>query len=273
MIASIYSSLSALNAFGKGMQVKSNNLANVNTVGFKSRTSTCQDLASQSISTASGTSQVGRGCALSSIDDTLHQGPVQNTGSSTDLAIEGEGFFVLRRSENDETVYSRAGNFRFNAEGTLVNPEGYAVQGWRLDENGERVGSLEDIRLDAAVGQEAGDPTGVEVQRDGTVEGRFSDGNTVPLYQVAEARFSNPQGLEKAGGNLYRETGDSGAPVTGSPGSNGLGEIVGHALEHSNVDMAREITGSIPLQRGYEANLKVIQTEDEMLGSLLDIMG
>ena len=80
-------------------------------------------------------------------------------------------------------------------------------------------------------------------------------------------------GLHKTGGNLYLETARSGAVSTGSPGSNGLGPIVSHALEHSNVDLAREITGTLPLQRGYEANLKVIQTEDEMLGNLLDIKG
>ncbi|MGD8386055.1 MAG: flagellar hook basal-body protein [Desulfobacteraceae bacterium] len=272
MIASIYSSLSALNTFGKSMQVKANNLANVNTVGFKSSTSTCQDLASQSVSTASGTSQVGRGCTLSDIDEVFDQGPIELTGNSTDLAIEGDGFFVLRRSDSEEVVYSRAGNFHFNEEGVLVNPEGHVVQGWRLDENGERVGSIEDIRLDEAA-SEIGDLQGFEIQQDGTVEGHFSNGDTIPLYQIAEARFSNPQGLQKAGGNLYLETSESGAGVTGSPGSNGLGHIVSNTLEHSNVDMAREITGTIPLQRGYEANLKVIQTEDEMLGSLLDIMG
>lgn len=273
MIASIYSSLSALNAFGKGMQVKSNNLANVNTVGFKSAAGTCQDIASQSTSAASGTSQVGRGCGLSNFADAFTQGPIERTGNSTDLAIEGDGFFVLRRSKSDETVYSRAGDFHFNAQGALVNPEGHGVQGWRLDENGARVGSLEDIRLDAAGSYEAGDLQGIEVQRDGTVEGRFSNGDTDPLSQVAEARFPNPQGLDKAGGNLYRETTQSGAASTGSPGTNGLGRIVSHALEHSNVDLAREITGTIPLQRGYEANLKMIQTEDEMLGNLLDIKG
>jgi len=272
MIASIYSSLSALNTFGKSMQVKSNNLANVNTVGFKSSTTTCQDLASQSTSTASGTSQVGRGCTLTGIDDVFDQGPIERTGNSTDLAIEGEGFFVLRRSDSDEIVYSRAGDFHFNAEGALVNPEGHVVQGWQLDENGVRVGSPEDIRLDLT-GSEAGDLQGFEIQRNGTVEGSFTSGDTVPLYQIAEARFTNPQGLQKAGGNLYLETAESGAAATGSPGSNGLGPVISNALEHSNVDMAREITGTIPLQRGYEANLKVIQTEDEMLGSLLDIMG
>jgi flagellar hook protein FlgE len=125
----------------------------------------------------------------------------------------------------------------------------------------------------SANGYGAGDFEGITVDVSGVIEGRYSNGESIPLFRVAEARFVNPQGLRKEGGNLYRETRQSGEAATGIPGTNGLGRIAPQSLEMSNVDMAKEITDTIPLQRGYEANLTVIKTKDEMLGSLLDILG
>ena len=131
------------------MQVIGDNIANVNTIGFKGSTFTFQDLLSQNISTMSGTAQVGRGSAMGDIYASYEQGSFESTGSTTDLAIGGAGFFVLREFGSDTNYYTRAGNFRFNKDGFLVNPEGYVVQGWQLDENSEDVGSIDDIVLDS----------------------------------------------------------------------------------------------------------------------------
>ncbi len=145
--SALFSGISGLSTLGNAMQIVGDNIANVNTVGFKSSTFTFQDLLSQATSTMSGTSQVGRGTALGDIYSSFEQGSFESTGNTTDLAIGGEGFFVMRESESENLFYSRAGNFRFDKDGYLINPEGYVVQGWRLDEDGQNYGSIEDIML------------------------------------------------------------------------------------------------------------------------------
>ena len=145
--SALFSGISGLTNLGNAMQVIGDNIANVNTVGFKGSSFTFQDLLSQAMFTRAGTSQVGRGTALADIYSAFEQGSFESTGNTTDLAIGGDGFFVLRESTSDVQHYTRAGNFRFNKEGLLVNPEGYAVQGWGVDVNGEITGSTEDIAL------------------------------------------------------------------------------------------------------------------------------
>jgi flagellar hook-basal body protein len=147
--SALFSGISGLSSLGNAMQIIGDNIANVNTVGFKGSSFTFQDLLSQSISTQSGTSQVGRGTAIGDVAASFEQGSFESTGSTTDLAIGGDGFFALREAGSDNLFYSRAGNFQFNNDGYLTNPEGYVVQGWKLDENGQDSGSVTDILLDS----------------------------------------------------------------------------------------------------------------------------
>jgi flagellar hook protein FlgE len=130
------------------MQIIGDNIANVNTVAFKQSTFTFQDLLSQETATMSGTSQVGRGTALGDVYSSFSQGSFESTGSPTDLAIGGDGFFVLGESGNTSSLYySRAGNFRFDKDGNFVNPEGYVVKGYELDENENNASGVVDITL------------------------------------------------------------------------------------------------------------------------------
>jgi flagellar hook protein FlgE len=145
--SSLFSGISGLSTLGNAMQIIGDNIANVNTVGFKSSSFTFQDLLSQSVSTLSGTSQVGRGTALGDIQASFSQGSFESTNNPTDLAIGGDGFFVLKEEGTENLYYSRAGNFSFDEEGYLTNPEGYIVQGWQLDASGDDVGSITDILL------------------------------------------------------------------------------------------------------------------------------
>jgi flagellar hook protein FlgE len=147
--SALFSGISGLSSLGNAMQIVGDNIANVNTVGFKGSTFTFQDLLSQSIATQSGTSQVGRGTALGDVYASFEQGSFESTGNTTDLAIGGQGFFALRSAGSSNLYYSRAGNFRFNNDGYLINPEGYVVQGWQLDQDGDDIGSIGDIRLDS----------------------------------------------------------------------------------------------------------------------------
>jgi len=148
--SALFSGISGLSTLGNAMQIIGDNISNVNTVGFKSSRFTFQDLLSQSTATMSGTAQVGRGTAMGDITSLFQQGSFESTGNTTDLAIGGDGFFQLRESGSNELFYSRAGNFRFDNDGYLVNPEGYVVQGWELDEDtGQDVGSVTDVVLDS----------------------------------------------------------------------------------------------------------------------------
>ena len=147
--SALFSGISGLSTLGNAMQIIGDNIANVNTVGFKGSSFTFQDLMSQSVATMAGTSQVGRGTTLSDISSCFEQGSFESTGSATDLAIGGEGFFVLREGGSENLYYSRAGSFHFDMDGYMTNPEGYVVQGWKLDENGEDIGSITDILLES----------------------------------------------------------------------------------------------------------------------------
>ncbi len=476
--SALFSGISGLSSLGNAMQIIGDNIANVNTVGFKGSAFNFQDLLSQSISTMSGTAQVGRGTGLGSVSAAFDQGSFESSGSATDLAIGGDGFFVVAEDGSDNRFYTRAGNFRFDKSGNMVNPEGHILQGWELDEKGEDIGSVTDIRLEsftsppeetqliqaivnldadgtnnsagtddalarawdgtaspplgdnayeyqttiqvydslgstqditvyfdkadtasawefvvtcnpaadnrsifggtdqakgmlsrgvlsfnsgsgvitdidlhrftgtagggdgvsldqaanwsqqteaadltdgyfsvapefiagspmnigldfgtkhdgtawvndalstsqfarssntvfqASDGYGAGDLQGVNVGTDGIITGTYSNGQLVPLYRVALAKFQNTQGLFKAGGNLFRETRASGSAITNKPGTNGLGGIAPNSLEQSNVDLANEFVKMITTQRGFQANSKIITVTDQMLQELINL--
>jgi flagellar hook protein FlgE len=147
--SSLFSGISGLSTHGNAMSVIGDNIANVNTIGFKSSRTTFQDVLSQSVATASGTSQIGRGTALSEIDTLFQQGSFESTSNATDLAIGGNGFFIVSPQGSETEYYTRAGQFRFDADGYFVNPGGYVGRGWELDDNGNDVGTLQDIQLSA----------------------------------------------------------------------------------------------------------------------------
>jgi len=483
--SSLFSGISGLNTLGNAMNVIGDNIANINTVGFKASRVTFQDVLSQTVATTAGSAQVGRGTSLADISSSFAQGSFESTDSTTDLAIGGEGFFVVRDFNNEENqFYTRAGEFRFDKDGNFVNPAGYIVRGWALDAaTGEDQGSVTDIILQSftsspmetsninvitnldsdaedkasggtgnditlselwdgnattpidenhynyqttfkiydslgsthdisiyydkgdtastwefivacspdederaifgattdagygmlgrgtiqfnassgaieaitlsrfigntsggdpddmtdalcwdaqstatdltngyftfdplfipggiamgvkldygshydgsswvnsslsttqfssastttfqsANGYGAGDLQSVVVDTDGVITGQYSNGQVIPLFRVAMAKFQNAQGLYKEGGNLFRETRLSGDPTTSKPGSNGLGSISPNSLEQSNVDIANEFVKMITTQRGYQANSKIITVTDQMLAELINL--
>ena len=147
LTSSLYSGVSGLATHGDSMSVISDNIANVSTIGFKSARTTFQDVLSQSVATASGTSQIGRGASMSDVDTLFQQGSFQSTSNATDLAIGGNGFFIVRQPSTNTNYYTRAGQFRFDQAGNLTTPSGYTAQGWALDSKGNNIGSPGDIVL------------------------------------------------------------------------------------------------------------------------------
>jgi len=469
MINGISSATSALKAFEKKLAASANNIANIGTQGFKKSRSSSHEVSPQNVSTSSGVSQIGRGTTIGQITEEFSQGSFESTSSPTDMAIGGDGFFMVRASEGAD-YYTRDGQFQFDKNGRFVTTSGYVAQGWGLDPiTGEIQGAIGDITLstftsppqestiiknivnlnaragDNSVGINAlagawdgdnsneeyiadnaydyqtstkvydgvgashditvyfdksgtgsaweyivtahpredrrpgatggnlgllargtlvfnnsgavsdmtmdindgtgnwisqniatdltgghftfnpdfqgatdgstemsiqldfgsfhngsswvndslsstqyssasntvyssadgygpGDLDSVTISADGIITGSYSNGQVLNLFQVAIAKFNNPQGLKKMGNNLYAKTRESGDAITGQPGTNGLGSIAPNALEQSNVDIEREFVNMILIKRGFQANLKVISAEDEMMGSLVNII-
>jgi flagellar hook protein FlgE len=146
--SSLFTGTSGLKNMGNALQVVGNNISNLNTIGFKKGRATFADTLYENVATQAGTAQMGRGMAVGDVSQNFGQGSFESTGNTTDLSIGGDGFFIMRQSNSQNTFYTRAGNFFFNKGGELVNPEGYVVQGWNLDdETGEDVGSITDLVL------------------------------------------------------------------------------------------------------------------------------
>ena len=146
--SSLFTGTSGLKNMGNALQVVGNNISNLNTVGFKKGRTTFADTLYESVATQAGAAQMGRGMAVGDVAQNFGQGSFESTGNTTDLSIGGDGFFIMRQSNSENTFYTRAGNFFFDKSGQLVNPEGYIVQGWNLDEEtGDDVGSITDLVL------------------------------------------------------------------------------------------------------------------------------
>ena len=192
--SSLYSSISGLNTLGNAMSVIGDNVSNVNTIAFKSSRATFQDVLAQQVSTAAGSAQVGRGVTLSTVDGIFAQGSFESSSTPTDLAIGGQGFFMLREPENAEADnYTRAGEFRFDKEGNLVNPVGYLVQGWSLDEStGERVGTIGDINIGKSTPPVATDRIEVIVNVDSREANEITEVRLYDAWDGTNAAAVNP---------------------------------------------------------------------------------
>lgn len=400
MLRSLFSGISGLRSHQTMLDVTGNNIANVNTTGFKSSQIQFQDTLSQVLSNAGapqdgqgGTNpaQIGLGVRVAGITTNFTQGASQLTGRSTDMMIQGDGFFVVRKG--NETFYTRDGSFDFDSTGEMVLPgDGALVQGWAavngvVDTNGpltdlrvpagtlmgatgtanatfegnldstadpgtvitrsltvyNATGEASTLNLTFTKGADVGDPwsldadvvaadgtttatvaygdvtfnattgaitsatdltiAGIDVDmsaitgfagvdtvkgleqdghaagtlqsfqlgQDGTITGSFSNGLKQVIGRLAMANFTNPSGLEKAGGSLFTTSVNSGTIQLGAPGTGGRGTLAGGTLEMSNVDLSSEFTNLIVAQRGFQANARVITTSDDVLQELVNL--
>ncbi|MEW6702994.1 MAG: flagellar basal-body rod protein FlgG [Bacteroidota bacterium] len=238
------------------IEVISNNIANINTTGFKKNKADFQDLMYQEVSINPLTSttpgvqeasttkiQVGNGVKPASSQKIFTQGDIVTTNNQFDLAIQGEGFFQVRKSDGT-LAYTRDGSFKVNAEGKIVTTSGYFLEpGFTLNS----------------------DVLSISVSKDGAVETKEIGGGSAVLGNIELARFVNKGGLQALGDNLYAETQASGRPFLGIPGSLGFGEINQGFLESSNVDIVEEMIAMIAAQRAYEINSKTVKTVEDMM--------
>lgn len=254
---SLWIAKTGLDAQQTRMSVVSNNLANVNTTGFKRGRAVFEDLLYQNEAQAgAATSQdtldptgmsIGTGVRVVATEKNFAQGSHVQTGNSFDVLIEGRGFFQIQLPDGD-LAYTRDGAFKVDADGRLVTAIGYEVQPAVSIPNSTE---------------------SVTIARDGTIQAKLagqSDPVSIGNMQIAD--FINPVGLQPRGQNLYVETAASGTPTLGTPGLDGLGELVQGALEGSNVNVVEEMVSMIETQRAYEMNSKAIATSDQMLAYL-----
>lgn len=238
------------------IEVISNNMANMNTTAFKKNKAEFQDLMYQEVvvntvnsttpgnsTSGTGTVQVGNGVKPSTSQKSFLQGDITATSNPLDVAIQGEGFFQVRKVDGT-LVYTRDGSFKLNSDGNLCTTGGYLLD--------------PDISLDE-------NSVGVVIGRDGNVELQQSDGNRIPVGNIQLVRFLNPGGLIALGDNLYSESPESGRPILGNPGFDDFGEIHQGYLESSNVDVVEEMISMITAQRAYELNSKTVKTVEEMM--------
>ncbi|EJW15596.1 flagellar basal-body rod protein FlgF [Paenibacillus alvei] len=271
MIRSMYSGVSGMRGFQTKLDVIGNNIANVNTAGFKAGRVTFKDIMSQTVSgtTAPGddgtggvnAKQIGLGSVVASIDNIHTGGSAMTTNRPLDLRIDGDGFFAVRMGEDGATFFTRAGDFHLDANRQLVTSDGLRV----LDAGGEPI-TLDEEIVAFTIGQ------------NGEIVAKKDDGTTEATgVKIGIAKIPNPEGLEKVGGNLYRLTPNAieGGTLDEFSEANdpeaGTGAIISGQLEMSNVDLTSEFTEMIVAQRGFQANSRIITTSDEVLQEVVNL--
>jgi flagellar basal-body rod protein FlgG len=254
MMRALYSAASGMSAQQMSVDTIANNLANASTAGFKMRRSNFQDLLYQTMSQAGGAAdannrlpvglQLGLGTRAVSNEIIFTQGNLSQTGNQLDVAIQGRGFFQIRRN-NGELAYTRAGSFKLDREGNMVTADGEPLE--------------PQIRIPA-------DAQTITIAQDGTVT--FTQPNQTAVQQAGRielVNFQNPAGLNSLGRSLYAPTDASGDPVVGTPGGQeGVGQLLQNYIEQSNVNVVEEFVNLIVSQRAYEANSKVVKAADDM---------
>lgn len=258
MMRSLWTAATGMVAMQMEIDTISNNLANVNTTGFKKSRVEFEDLIYQTLKIAGSPTQgdgmiptgiqVGLGVRPSTVHKFFSQGDYQNTGNPLDFAIEGDGFFQVM--VNDELMYTRAGAFKLDADGRVVTANGYILQPEFVVPAETKNISMSETGHLAALDANGQELAGVDV----------------PLYT-----FINPAGLQAKGKNLYTPTAASGEETEGTPGADNVGTIAQGFLEMSNVEVVEEMVNMIVGQRAYEMNSKAIQTSDAMLQTAVQL--
>jgi flagellar hook protein FlgE len=293
MMSGMYAAISGLDAHQSLLDVTANNLANVDTIGYKAQSLQFADELSQLVQAGTGPNgysagsnplQVGLGVHVGSIDNNMSAGGVESTGSATDVAIQGDGF--LRVADGnvattpptfDSTQYTRAGDLTFNSNGYLTTQTGQYVLGYAAQQNAT-TGAYSPVVSTPPAATDADNPivvpagsSNVTIGPDGSVNYQTPSGTTVTAGYISLSTFPNEAGLQRDGGTLWSATAASGGETVGQPGTGTFGETIGGELEQSNVDMGTEFTNMIEAERGYQANASTITTADQMMQTVVQM--
>jgi flagellar hook protein FlgE len=289
MMRGMYAAISGLEASQTMLDVTANNLANSDTIGYKSQSTSFVDELSQTLAAPTGPNgynggtnakQVGLGVEVGAIQNEMGTGSQQTTGNALDIYIQGDGFFAVGNGDPGTTSpytsnlptseqYTRAGNLTLNSQGFLTTQSGQYVMGATAPSSSS---SSTPTYINVPPGS-----TNVAVGQDGAVT--YTDENstdttyqqTVTAGYLSLATFPNEAGLERDGGSLWSSTAASGPATLGTPSVGGFGQTISGELEMSNVDMATEFTNMITAERTYQANSQVITTGNQMLSTLVNM--
>jgi len=310
MIKSMFSGVSGLRAHQAKMDVIGNNIANVNTFGYKAGRATFRESIYQTVSGSSegsdtfggrNPSQVGYGSKIGSVDLMFSSGSFAPTDSPTDCMVDGNGFFLVGKkdaggtdglnpgkvagetSQIDQLTLTRVGDFRFDGEGYLVDSSGYVVYGFVNSDGGDLSGtnlqSLKPIRIPDKTGKVDGlivEPrmnlNSIRIDDKGNVVGiNAVDNKPITIAKLGLANISNPNALEKTQGPYYKIVANAGKTTAFEAGDGGTGLVMSNGLEMANVDLAKEFSEMITTQRGFQANTRIITVSDEMLQELISM--
>ncbi|MCX7614246.1 MAG: flagellar hook-basal body complex protein [Clostridiales bacterium] len=282
MLKSLSSAVSGLQNHQTMMDVIGNNVANVNTAGFKSSRVVFSDVYYQTLSSANGatettggtnSAQTGYGSKVASVDVLNTNSGMTETGRALDAYIDGDGYFVIQNADGTKN-YTKLGNMYFDTNGSLVDSNGNYVCG----STGEVLSDPVDASAISPIKIESlSNYSNISISKDGKITGVNNDstssdaGTTVTLGQIALGYFANTQGLSELGNGYYAETANSGTAALYVPGNSNVGSLVSGALASSNVDLTKEFTDMIVAQRGFQANARVITTSDSMLEELVNL--
>ena len=287
MMSGMYAAISGLDAHQTMLDVTANNLANVDTVGYKAQSAQFSDELSQLVAAGTGPNgfsagtnpkQVGLGVQVGSIDNVMTAGGVESTGNATNVAIQGNGWLRVANGNVsttpatfDATQYTRAGDLTFNPNGYLTSQTGQYVLGYAAQSNGS--GGYQANTAGGATNAIVVPPgsTNVTIGPDGSVNYQTSSGTSVTAGYLSLATFPNQAGLQRDGGSLWSATAASGTETAGQPGTAGYGQTISGELEQSNVDMGTEFTNMIEAERGYQANASTITTADQMMQTVVQM--
>jgi flagellar hook protein FlgE len=283
MLRSLNTGISGLRFQQDKLDVIGNNIANVNTVGFRSGRVHGVDVFSQKLSefsTNSSASDVGTGVSLVDVSNSFAQGSIDSTGQPYDMAIDVSGFFLVRDTTNNTIYATRAGDFRADKDGFLTTTDGYRVQG----EIPGSPGVSSDIKITLTPGTPAlpADTEAVSwrIETNGDVNLTLRSTLVPPpatppsplkIAQIQVQTFRDINALTKVGSNRFSNLASAGPVGMGTPGQAGRGQLRWQALEQANVDLATQFTDLMVTQRGYQANAKIITTSDEILQELINL--
>lgn len=268
---SFYTSLSGMRNAQVELGAIAHNIANAETNGFKRSRAEFSDLVAGGASVEPGQVR-GIGARVTETRQDFRLGATEQTGSATDMSINGDGFFATVHEESGRTFYTRDGSFTLDGQNFLQDGLGNRLQMFELDASGNPVSTTTTVDVQAAPTSAGGaELTGLTIREDGRISAAYGDGSTIVVGQVALANFQAPTGLRQVGSSSWEATGISGSAALGEPGLGRYGDLITGTLERSNVDLAEEMVGLISAQRNFQANAKAIDTATQITQTIINL--
>lgn len=271
-MTSFYTSLNGLKNSETDLRVIAHNIANSETAGFKKSTVQFADIVSRG-SSVDPSLTIGLGATVTEVSQNFSLGSIEQTGRSLDVAINGDGFFSTRNTENGEIFFTRNGNFQLDATGNLLDSVGQSVQVFATDATGTPTGTTPIDATIPTVNAAGAGINNLTIDQNGVIEAAYGDGTSEAVGRIALASFPSRDGLQPIGQTKWTATGRSGDAAYSTPGNDSLGNLLSGSLERSNVDLSEEMVALITAQRNFQANARAIDTATTISQTVINLQG